>query len=65
MLVGIIFFAAFLALDIAYPKLWFMLRHGWAVDGGEISDWYCTRQKISRIFVVGAIVLLVILTFAV
>lgn len=47
-LLGIAFCAVFLALDIAFPDLFFRLRHGLFVDGGEPSDLYRTMQKLGR-----------------
>ncbi|MBP3361324.1 MAG: hypothetical protein J6N52_10750 [Clostridia bacterium] len=63
MLFLIIIFAAFLFLDIRFPMLFYYIRHGLYVDGGEPSDWYRFGQKTGR-FVLGAgIIVCMILSF--
>ena len=40
--------ALLLALDIRFPLLFWHLRHGLEVSGGEPSEWYYTMQRVSR-----------------
>lgn len=57
MLVAIGAIALILALDIAFPDLFFILKYRMAVDGGEPSDFYRSGQIIGRF--VGGIAILV------
>lgn len=63
MLIMIFIFALFLGLDLAFPLLFFSLKHGLDVTGGEPSYYFLTQQKIGRVILVIAIVVCVILTF--
>lgn len=55
------FILIILALDIAFPDLFFMLKYGLAVDGGEPSDLYRTMQKVGR-FILAATAVVCIIT---
>lgn len=63
-LVAVLFLALWLALDVAFPDLFYALRHGLATDGGEPSGWYRFGQKVSRATMVIAIVAVASLSFA-
>ena len=57
--------AIFLAIDIKYPDLFFLLKHRLHVDGGSPSDFYRFGQKAGRVISVIAIIGFVIATFTV
>ena len=57
--------AVLLVLDVKWPRLFWTLRHGLEVSGGEPSEWYFTCQKIGRAAMALGIVLLAIDSFAV
>ena len=63
MLIMIFVFALFLGLDLAFPRLFFNLKHGLAVTGGEPSDFFLASQKVGRFFLAIAILVCVILSF--
>lgn len=65
MLIYTVIFAGLLALDIAFPRLFFTLDHGFAVKGGEPSDWYLACQKAGRVIFAVAAVISAISGFAV
>ena len=65
MLICIGVMAVFLALDIAFPRLFFFLAHGLAVEGGEPSDWYWMGQKIGRVVLSLGILICMVLSFTV
>lgn len=52
-----------LALDLKWPLLFWNLRHGLEVDGGEPSDWYYTSQKWGRAAIAAGIVGLMVASF--
>lgn len=52
-----------LALDIAFPDLFFLLEHQFDVVSGEPSDWYRLMQKISRVLLAFGILLCIFLGF--
>ncbi len=54
---------AFLALDIVFPDLFFILEYSLAVDGGEPSDWYRMGQVIGRFILGITIIIFVALSF--
>ena len=55
--------ALVLFLDIKFPRLFWNLNHGLAVQGGEPSTWYCTMQKVSRALMEVGIPLLALISF--
>ena len=57
--------AILLVLDVKWPWLFWTLRHGLEVSGGEPSEWYFTCQKIGRAAMALGIVLLAVASFAV
>ena len=57
--------AILLVLDVKWPRLFWTLRHGLEVSGGEPSEWYFTCQKIGRAAMALGIVLLAVASFAV
>ena len=57
--------AVLLVLDVKWPRLFWTLRHGLEVSGGEPSEWYFTCQKIGRAAMALGIVLLAFASFAV
>ena len=38
-----------LVLDVRFPLLFWNLRHGLEVYGGEPTEWYYAMQRVSRI----------------
>ena len=64
-LVPMALLAVLLVLDVKWPRLFWQLRHGLEVSGGEPSEWYFTCQKIGRAAMALGIVLLAIDSFAV
>ena len=54
-----------LVLDIRFPLLFWNLRHGLEVYGGEPTDWYYTMQKMGRISSVIGVFALAAMSFAV
>ena len=65
MLVVIFFFAVILAVDIAFPKFFFLVRHGLFVDTPEPSDCYLAGQKFGRAVLVLGILVCIVLSFIV
>ncbi len=63
MLIVIILIIAVLAIDIAFPNLFFYLKHGIMVDGGEPSECYRAGQMLGRIVSVIVILGCVIASF--
>lgn len=63
MLILIFVFTLFLALDIAFPRLFFFLEHGLDVTGGEPSEFFLFCQKAGRVFLAIGIIICVILSF--
>ena len=57
--------AVLLVLDVRFPMLFWQLRHGLEVYGGEPSDWYYTMQRFSRIASIIGIFVLAVMSFAV
>ena len=57
--------AVLLVLDVKWPRLFWTLRHGMEVSGGEPSEWYFTCQKMGRAAMALGIVLLAVASFAV
>ena len=50
--------ALLLFLDLRFPLLFWNLRHGLEVSGGEPTDWYYSMQRMGRITdIVGIFVL--------
>lgn len=64
-LVPMAMLAVLLVLDVKWPRLFWTLRHGLEVSGGEPSEWYFTCQKIGRAAMALGIVLLAVASFAV
>ena len=64
-LVPMALLAILLVLDVKWPRLFWQLRHGLEVSGGEPSEWYFTCQKMGRAAMVLGIVLLAFASFAV
>lgn len=65
MLFFIFLLAAFLFLDIKFPKLFWILEHRLDVYGGEPSDWYLFGQKIGRVIMALGIPVCMVLTFTI
>ena len=63
MMLGLL--AILLVLDVKWPRLFWTLRHGLEVSGGEPSEWYFTCQKMGRAAMALGIVLLAVASFAV
>lgn len=59
----ILIFGGILFVDIKFPNLFWLLRHGLDVDGGEPSDWYRFGQKIERTVFSAGILICIVLTF--
>jgi len=57
--------AVLLVLDVCFPMLFWQLRHGLEVYGGEPTDWYYAMQKVSRIASIIGIFVLAAMSFAV
>lgn len=57
--------ALLLLLDVRFPLLFWQLRHGLEVYGGEPTDWYYTTQRVGRISSVIGIFVLAAISFAV
>ena len=57
--------AVVLALDVKWPRLFWNLRHGLEVYGGEPSEWYLASQKIGRAVMALGIVVLALSSFGV
>lgn len=64
-LVPMALLAILLVLDVKWPRLFWQLRHGLEVSGGEPSEWYFACQKIGRAAMALGIVLLAFASFAV
>ena len=64
-LVPMALLAILLVLDVKWPRLFWTLRHGLEVSGGEPSEWYFTCQKMGRAAMADNIVLLAVDIFAV
>lgn len=64
-LVPMALLAILLVLDVKWPRLFWQLRHGLEVSGGEPSEWYFTCQKMGRAAMALGIVLLAFASFAV
>ena len=64
-LVPMALLAVLLVLDVKWPRLFWQLRHGLEVSGGEPSEWYFTCQKMGRAAMALGIVLLAFASFAV
>ena len=64
-LVPMAMLAILLVLDVKWPRLFWQLRHGLEVSGGEPSEWYFTCQKMGRAAMALGIVLLAVASFAV
>lgn len=64
-LVPMALLAILLVLDVKWPRLFWQLRHGLEVSGGEPSEWYFTCQKMGRAAMALGIVLLTFASFAV
>ena len=64
-LVPMAMLAILLVLDVKWPRLFWTLRHGLEVSGGEPSEWYFTCQKMGRAAMALGIVLLAFASFAV
>ena len=63
-LVPMAMLAILLVLDVKWPRLFWTLRHGLEVSGGEPSEWYFTCQKMGRAAMALGIVLLAVASFA-
>lgn len=64
-LVPMAMLAILLVLDVKWPRLFWQLRHGLEVSGGEPSEWYFTCQKMGRAAMALGIMLLAVASFAV
>lgn len=64
LLLPIALFAVGLVLDLVWPDLFWQLRHGLAVNGGEPSHFYRVDQTVGRGVAVVGILVLVWLSFA-
>ena len=51
-------------LDLRFPLLFWNLRHGLEVYGGEPTDWYYSMQRVGRITDIVGIFVLAALSFA-
>ena len=56
--------ALLLFLDLRFPLLFWNLRHGLEVSGGEPTDWYYSMQRVGRITDIVGIFVLEALSFA-
>ena len=56
--------ALLLFLDLRFPLLFWNLRHGLEVSGGEPTDWYYSMQRVGRITDIVGIFVLAALSFA-
>ena len=54
-----------LVLDVRFPMLFWNLRHGLEVYGGEPTDWYYAMQRVSRIASIIGVFVLAAMSFAV
>ena len=54
-----------LVLDVRFPLLFWNLRHGLEVYGGEPTDWYYAMQRVSRITSIIGVFVLAAMSFAV
>ena len=54
-----------LVLDVRFPLLFWNLRHGLEVYGGEPTDWYYAMQRGSRIASIIGVFVLAAMSFAV
>lgn len=54
-----------LGLDVRFPLLFWNLRHGLEVYGGEPTDWYYAMQRVSRIASIIGVFVLAAMSFAV
>ena len=52
-------------LDVRFPLLFWNLRHGLEVYGGEPTDWYYAMQRVSRITGTIGVFVLAAISFAV
>ena len=57
--------AVLLVLDVRFPLLFWNLRHGLEVYGGEPTDWYYAMQRGSRIASIIGVFVLAAMSFAV
>lgn len=55
--------ALLLFLDLRFPLLFWNLRHGLEVSGGEPTDWYYSMQRMGRITDIVGIFVLAALSF--
>ena len=55
--------ALLLFLDLRFPLLFWNLRHGLEVSGGEPTDWYYSMQRVGRITDIVGIFVLAALSF--
>lgn len=63
MLFLIALFSIIMLVDIKFPNLFWILEHRFEVEGGEPSEWYRFKQKVSYIIIPICISVCVILTF--
>ena len=56
--------ALLLFLDLRFPLLFWNLRHGLEVSGGEPTGWYYSMQRVGRITDIVGIFVLAALSFA-
>ena len=54
-----------LVLDVRFPLLFWNLRHGLEVYGGEPTEWYYAMQRVSRITSIIGVFVLAAMSFAV
>jgi len=62
LLIMMFILSLFLALDLAFPRLFFFLEHGLDVTGGEPSDFFLFGQKVGRILLLIGILVCVVLS---
>lgn len=60
MLFLILLLIIILTLDIVFPDLFFILSYQPFVNGGEPSDWYRSRQKVGRLFMIIGILICIV-----
>lgn len=63
LLIVIAIFALVLAVDIAFPNFFFLVRYGLFVEAPEPSDWYLASQKFGRAVIGLGIIVCIVLSF--
>ena len=57
-LIGVVILAIILAIDIKFPLVFFQMEHTWDVQNPEPTDYYYGKQKLGRVVLSIAIVVL-------